>query len=115
MRYAGASLSLTPLRPDRLWRNILDCAEAIALGLANSARRNEGALKKNEELGRRIARLRAKIKTLAAERKAGAARAGRGPDLTNAKLDQLRRSTSWRLMAPVRWIGRYTKAFGALD
>ena len=115
LRYAGASLSLTPLRPDRLWANILDCAEAIALGLADSARRNEDALKKNEELGQQIARLRAKIKTLNAERKAEAARAGRSPDLTNVKLDQLRRSKIWRLMAPVRWIGRYTKTFGASD
>ena len=115
LRYAGASLSLTPLRPDRLLRNILDCAEAIALGLAESARGNEEALKKNKQLGQQIARLRAKIKTLTAERKAEATRAGRAPNLTNAKLDQLRRSTSWRLMAPVRWIGRYTKTFGALD
>jgi glycosyl transferase family 2 len=115
LRYAGASLSLTPLRPDRLLGNILDCAEAIALGLADSARRNEDALKKSEKLGQQIVRLRAKIKTLTAERKAEATRAGRASDLTNAKLDQLRRSTSWRLLAPVRWIGRYTKTFGALD
>ena len=53
LRYAGASLSLTPPRRDRLLGNILDCAEAIALGLADSARRNEGALKKNEKLGQR--------------------------------------------------------------
>ena len=115
MRYAGASLSLTPLRPDRLLGNILDCAEAIALGLAESARGNEDALKKNKKLDKQIARLRAKIKTLTAERKAEATRAGLAPDLTNDKLDRLRRSTSWRLMAPVRWIGRYTKTFGALD
>ena len=115
LRYAGASLSLTPSRRDRLLGNILDCAEAIALGLADSARRNEDALKKNEELGQQIARLRGKIKTLNAERKAEAARAGRAPNLTKVKLDQVRRSTRWRLMAPVRWIGRYTKTFGALD
>ena len=115
LRYAGASLSLTPLRPDRPWENILDCAEAIALGLAESARRNEDALRENEKLGQQIARLRATIKTLAAERKAEAARAGRSPNLTKVKLDQVRRSTSWRLMAPIRWIGRYTKTFGASD
>jgi hypothetical protein len=115
LRYAGASLSLTPLSYDRHLGNILECAEAIALGLAESARANEDALKKNEKLGQQIARLRAKINALTAERKAEAARAGRAPDLTKVKLDQLRRSTSWRLMALVRWIGRYTKTFGALD
>ena len=79
LRYAGASLSLTPLRPDRLLGNILDCAEAIALGLAESARGNEDALKKNKKLGKQIARLRAKIKTLTAERKAEASESGTGP------------------------------------
>lgn len=115
LRYAGASLSLTPPRHDRLLGNILDCAEAIALGLADSARQNEDALKKNETLIHEVAGLQGKLKTLAAKRKAAAARSGRTRNPTKVKLDQVGRSTSWRLMAPVRWIGRYTKTFGILD
>jgi hypothetical protein len=105
LRYAGGALSLTPPRPDRLLANILDCAESIALGFADYARRNED----------KVARLRRRMERLAADREAVVARVGQPHTLTKVKLDRARRSTSWRLMAPVRWFRRYTKTFGALD
>lgn len=103
LRYAGTPLTLTPPRRDRLLANILDCAETIALGLADTSRRN----------AREIARLRGKLERLIADRDTSTAEAQRGNAKTRFLLDKVRHSTSWRRF--MMWFAPYLKSLGARD